>query len=340
MPAPREASDACFDRELLRGIVERVATTGADPAAVLRAAGLGPLEELAPRVPLAAGYDAWRRLELLSGDRLIGVRLAAGLTEGAVDLADYLVGACESLGDAVTLLARFHRLVHDEGYFTASVDGDTARLRVLHPPLPTPPASMVEWALGTWTSVIGLLMPHIAFEEVHCTHCAPPGISPSDYEAILGVPVRFEQEELAVLLPASSLAAPNPRADPRLRALLIAQAELRSSQLPERTHSVTERVRLAIAEALPEGGLDAESLAQRLHMRGRTLRRRLSDEGTTVSAELESVRMLKAKQHLTESARSLDEISYLLGFAQPASFHRAFKRWTGVTPTQFREGGR
>ena len=329
-------TDACLDRELLRDIVDAANAAGHDTDAALRAAGVGPFDELDARVPLHIGYRLWRTLEDLLEDRLIGVRLATSLTEGAVDLADYLVGACESLRDALTMLERYHRLIHDEAFFVAQVNGDTARLVVTYPPVPQPPASMVEWALAIWTTIAERLMPQAVFDEMWVTHRVPPGLTVADYESLLGMRVRFEMEQLAVLLPAAALDAPNPGADPRLRDLLVSQAELRLAQLPPRALTLTERVRQALLAALPEGDLDADAIAKQLHMSGRTLRRRLSDESTSLKAVLEGLRQAEAERYLRETTRSLDEISYLLGFSQPGSFHRAFKRWTGRTPAAYR----
>src|SRR5262249_48890495 len=80
-----------------------------------------------------------------------------------------------------------------------------------------------------------------------------------------------------------------------------------------------------------------ETIARRLATSPRTLQRRLSSEGLSYQKLLDDWRKDSARRHLSSSALSIGEIAYLLGFAEPAPFHRAFKRWFGVTPHAFRQ---
>jgi AraC-like DNA-binding protein len=98
------------------------------------------------------------------------------------------------------------------------------------------------------------------------------------------------------------------------------------------------RVRAAIEAQLPDGEPSAESVAQSLHLSLRSLQRHLADEGFRYDLLLNQCRQNLATQHLRDARSSLSEIAYLLGFADTSSFSRAFKRWTGQTPSQYREG--
>jgi len=71
-------------------------------------------------------------------------------------------------------------------------------------------------------------------------------------------------------------------------------------------------------------------------MSERTLRRRLKDEGVQLRELIEQTRREEARRYLERSALSVSEIAYRLGFAQPPAFHRAFRRWLGVSPLQYR----
>jgi AraC-like DNA-binding protein len=98
------------------------------------------------------------------------------------------------------------------------------------------------------------------------------------------------------------------------------------------------KVRAAIEAQLPDGEPSAERIAQALHLSLRSLQRHLADEGCRFDALLNECRENLALLHLRDPQCSLAEISHLLGFADTSSFNRAFKRWTGMTPGQFRDG--
>jgi AraC-like DNA-binding protein len=322
----------CFHVALLRAPLHALVADGVVPPSS------GLLAELArgdgpERVPLAVGYDAWRELEEVAG-RGVGIRAALTTDQGAIDLADYLVGACRNLEDAIDILRDHHRLFHDLAYFRVERRADTTSLVVGHEGAVSPPPSMVEWALLTWVIVLRGLMPGVSFLEAHCQHRAP-----KDHEALFAnVPLRFrfEQPENELLIPDAHVSAPNPRADDRLRGLLLAQASRMVAELPPLEVSVVDRVRHELLRRLTTGAPEADDIARALRMSPRTLRRRLEAEGVAFSDLLDAVRRDEALRLVRESSLSFDEISFRLGFSQTTSFHRAFRRWTGSTASALR----
>jgi len=322
----------CFHVALLRAPLGALVASGVTlPATGLLAEvarGEGP-----ERVPLAVGYDAWRTLEESVG-RDVGVRAALATDQGAIDLADYLVGACRNLEDAIDILREHHRLFHDLAYFRVQRRGETTCLVVGHEGAVTPPSSMIEWALLTWVFVLRGLMPSVSFLEAHCQHRAP-----KNHEALFAsVPLRFrfEQPENQLLVPDAHVSALNPRADDRLRALLLAQASRMVAELPPLEVSVVDRVRHELLRRLTTGAPEADDVARALRLSPRTLRRRLEAEGVAFSDVLDAVRRDEALRLVRESNLSFDEISFRLGFSQTTSFHRAFRRWTGTTASETR----
>lgn len=81
-------------------------------------------------------------------------------------------------------------------------------------------------------------------------------------------------------------------------------------------------------------------VAQRLHLSERSLQRRLDAEGTRFADLVDEVRRELALRYIADERLALGEVAYLLGFAEPSPFHRAFKRWTGTTPTAARRARR
>ena len=96
------------------------------------------------------------------------------------------------------------------------------------------------------------------------------------------------------------------------------------------------RVRSALVELLPAGNASVESVAQKLFVSRRTLQRKLADEHTTFQQQLNSTRLLLAKNYIKNENRRSEEIAFLLGYEDVASFLRAFNAWTGMTVTEYR----
>jgi AraC-like DNA-binding protein len=95
-------------------------------------------------------------------------------------------------------------------------------------------------------------------------------------------------------------------------------------------------VQRTLAARVAGGDTRIVTVARHLAMSARSLQRRLSAEGVTYEALVEETRKEAARRYVAGSTLSLAEIAYLVGYSEPASFHRAFKRWYGVTPEGFR----
>jgi AraC-like DNA-binding protein len=120
-----------------------------------------------------------------------------------------------------------------------------------------------------------------------------------------------------------------------LRHVLEAQANDILARLPARAGLALE-VQRALAARVAGGDMGIDSLARQLAMSGRTLQRRLAAEGVSYQALLEDARKEAAERYISESILAIGEVAYLVGYSEPAAFHRAFKRWFGVTPEGFR----
>jgi AraC-like DNA-binding protein len=99
---------------------------------------------------------------------------------------------------------------------------------------------------------------------------------------------------------------------------------------------IVSRTKSAISDWLPSGDFSSEAVARALHMSPRSLQRKLAAQGTTFRKLLQAVREELAQSYLADGSLTLLEISYLLGFSEQSAFSRAFKRWTGSTPQDFR----
>ena len=116
-----------------------------------------------------------------------------------------------------------------------------------------------------------------------------------------------------------------------------AQLLMASRPMPD---DLIGQVRQQIVRGLDSGKITREDVAKRLHMSVRTLQRRLDDNGIVFSDLVDEIRKEMAKSYLQAGELTLTEIGFLLGFAEQSSFTRAFKRWTGQTPLEFRRAAR
>jgi AraC-like DNA-binding protein len=114
-----------------------------------------------------------------------------------------------------------------------------------------------------------------------------------------------------------------------------ANAEEHAARLPE-TNDVVSDLRRILITRLAQGHSDIESVARSTATSVRSLQRRLAAAGTTYQVLLDSTRREAAGRYLADRALSVSEVGYLLGYSEPAAFHRAFKRWYGSTPQEFR----
>jgi AraC-like DNA-binding protein len=157
---------------------------------------------------------------------------------------------------------------------------------------------------------------------------------PDDIPAVeraFGCPVHAEASWNGLSMPRSTWELPLRRGDPRLQRVLEAQAPS-----PADAGSVVFDVRRVVTARLREGVPDIHEIARHLGVSVRTLQRRLADAGQSFNTVVETTRPDAAKTWLSGSELAIGEIGYLLGYSDVAAFHRAFKRWTGVTPHSFR----
>ncbi|HSN55213.1 MAG TPA: AraC family transcriptional regulator [Candidatus Sulfomarinibacteraceae bacterium] len=172
---------------------------------------------------------------------------------------------------------------------------------------------------------------------VSLKHAAPRSISA--HERYFGCPVRFGSDRDALSISGEALARSNHLADDGISRFLLSHldAELRSIGAETPIESLVEReVCRSLSEGIPRMG----DVARRLAMSERTLHRRLSERGASFKSLLDATRRHVAENLLRDSRYTATEVAFLAGFSEQSAFNRAFKRWTGRTPTAYRKEAR
>lgn len=165
------------------------------------------------------------------------------------------------------------------------------------------------------------------------------GYGPDDEAAFaraLGCEVKTRAGWDGLVVPLETWRRPLRRRDPLLRHFLETQADQILARLPART-GIADDVQRALARSLDARSTRIGTFARQLAMSGQTLQRRLAAEGVSYQQLLEDARREAAARHLADSGLAICEIAYLLGYSEPAPFHRAFKRWYGTTPEMWRQ---
>jgi AraC-like DNA-binding protein len=157
-----------------------------------------------------------------------------------------------------------------------------------------------------------------------------------EFERVLGCPVEPLASSNAITVPRDMWRLTLRRRDPVLRQMLEEQANDILARLPARCGLAFE-VQRVLAARIAGGDTQIGAIARQLGVSVRTLQRRLAAEGVSYQELLDDARKEAAERYMTGSGFAICEIAYLLGFSEPAPFHRAFKRWYGMTPEGFRQ---
>jgi AraC-like DNA-binding protein len=283
-------------------------------------------------VPARELFDLWESAVERSGDTCLGLRVAGAVSRRDFGLLGDVVLSRRSLAEALVENARLLPLVTDSIGFALVTRADRAQyvLEVRDPTLLHPQSA--EQVLATvWFWMRGWALregidPDAVMRFGH--RRADPA---SDHERLLGCRVSFdaglnavEIASTALFRPVRSVDAGEP--DP------VAEAERCLGR--RRRSTFLALVRQVVGEELEAGATEAR-VARRLGLHPRTLSRRLAARGTTFRAVVEAERLARARQLLVTDW-SVEHIGRRLGYADGTAFSRAFKRWTGTSPTTFR----
>nr|WP_319513279.1 AraC family transcriptional regulator [uncultured Cohaesibacter sp.] len=169
---------------------------------------------------------------------------------------------------------------------------------------------------------------------VYFKHPAPKTIT--YHEAYFRCPVHFGAEMDALLMSSESLAVPNILGDEGITRFLVSHLDEELSKIDD-TPPLGARTKSEIARALSDGLPKMADIARRLGLSARSFHRRLAEQGVSFQALTEETRRDIAIGMLQEEHYALSEIAFLTGYSEQSAFNRAFKRWTGHTPTSYRK---
>ncbi len=171
------------------------------------------------------------------------------------------------------------------------------------------------------------------FYEVNFQHSKPDYAH--KFEEIFPCKVNFNQAQCEVVFDSKMLTMKPKRRNPHMRVATLNYANQILSRLFKR--SISSKVKRIIEKNLSDGSFDAEKTAKQLNMSRQTLYRKLKNDDSSYSDLVDEVKQNKAFFLLKQTQLPLTVIAYDLGFSELSAFTRAFKRWTGQTPAEYRK---
>ncbi|MCP3104964.1 AraC family transcriptional regulator [Myxococcus sp. K15C18031901] len=296
--------------------------------------GLADLDDPELRVPYALLDDLLERMAAGAGDANLGLHIARVEVVDLDDPATFVVLTSATLRDSLERGCRYQRVWGDGERFRVE---DTERgVRMRFTPVGAwRPAHrhLVEAAMSQLaTGVSAFTGADVKPLRVRFVHAAPSDVR--EHEALFRCPLEFGAPFNDIEFSHEDARRPFVHADGLLHAMFERQASRALERLPD-VSTLTGRVREQVRRTLAGGDCSFGGIAQSLRMSPRTLQRRLADEGQRYAAIVDALRRELSETYLRRRM-AIAEVSFLLGYAEPAAFHRAFKRWWGMSPEQFR----
>jgi len=170
---------------------------------------------------------------------------------------------------------------------------------------------------------------------VHFDHAAS-SIPFERYQNVFGDRIVFDSDWCGVAFDKALLRLPFTQADPGLNAMMDRQAAVLLEMFDSKLNLVNS-TREQVASRLPNGDPILDDVAEALSLTARVLQNRLKESGTTFKEVVDDVRKQLALSYLSEEDVPLIDVAFLLGFSEQSSFSRAFKRWMGKSPMEYRK---
>jgi len=316
-------------------IARALQANGYDPRPLLRSAGIDPaqLQDANLRIPLARMSALWRAVERTTGDASFGLEVAAHSLPTDFHGLLFALQSSATVGEALERVVRFSSVVSTSGQVSLERTPQASRL-VYRRIAGVQVEQMATEAL--LASGLRHATPIWGLGVVRRVHLMRP--SPADaprWERLFGFPLSFGAEHNAVDYDPRLLEVPLRGGNSELARTLDGSLSDYLERLAR--HDLPEQVRQSIIRQMPRGEVQQTLVAEELGMSVRNLHRHLQRHATSFTELLEDTRRQLAFDYLRQSRCSVSEVCYRLGFNEPSSFNRAFRRWTGQTPGQWRQ---
>lgn len=334
-----------FAKSLLNLVVER----GYDYSGMLTVAGI----EFDPMHTVSSAYTdevtamqysrLYQQVLSLLQDETFGLDFGQGVTPGAFRMMCYCILGCENLGKAIKRTCEFYRTFFESeahvsiseadgqaivGYKGRQQLGDVRQVTTTD-----------AYSLSVWHRFFCWLTGRsIALQEVRFRGLAPDADKIEKYRQLFNCEIRFDCARDEMVFSSAFLNSPLVHTEQSLKDFLrTAPYQLMVINTDSADSSLVSRVRALIGHDFSQGFPSFEKITESLNMSAPTLRRRLKKEGATFQQLKDECRRDASMAYLSNPDLSINAVAALMGFTDPSAFHRSFKKWTAMTPGEYRQ---
>lgn len=319
--------------QIITGVLDMY---GLDSSAMLERHGINPslLSNPDARIPSSAWDAVTREAAEHIPDPAFGLLAARCWHPSNLGALGYAWLTSSTLRTALGRLVRYWRLLGEAS--SARLEESSAGLTLVverQAPDPATNEIVVDFAMSLITDMCRMnagstLRP----ASIHLHRARPK--DRGAYRRFYGCAVRFEADEDAITLSNKDVGRTLPTSNRQIAATMDRILVERLAELDK--SDIVARCQANLLEQLSSGDVSEDAMADQLHMSRRTLQRKLADSDLTYKQLVDDTRRDLAMRHLDDPRHSITDVTFLLGFSQQSAFTRAFKRWTGMSPSEYR----
>ncbi|WP_456696284.1 AraC family transcriptional regulator [Aeromicrobium sp. P5_D10] len=326
---PADVANAALDAARRRGI---------DVDELLRAAGISAsvLGSALSRVTSDQASAVLRRMWDLTDDELFGLGREP-MPRGSFRMVAFTLVNAVDLGSVLARMAEFGEFLPGHPGVRVRLDGDTCRVAVEVEPIDDDPEFLVDFLLTTVHRFLGWMVG----QRIPLVHVEVPyrlSGSARSHDVVFGAPVLTSSHGAALTFSSALLSAPVIRSEAEMIDYMD-RAPDDIVRVRDYGSTTGDRVRRILEHGLRGDWPSPDEIAARLTTSPQNLRRQLRDEGTSITDIKQDVLRDAAITSLVTGDETVADLSSRLGFSEPSAFHRAFRRWTGSTPRDYRRPG-
>jgi AraC-like DNA-binding protein len=317
----------------VKAIGRALEAAGCDSAALLAEAGcdVSSLDSPTARCPLTQTARLWRLAVAATGDEAFGIKVASHIKQTTFHALSYSLSASSTLKEAFERVRRYCHVASD------AIEYEFTRIGAEYHFIIKPAADVADESVDALVAAyLRMCRSFIGHDysplRVEFRRARPAKIEA--FQALLRAPLHFGAAQTRLVFDRDAIERPLDGGNPELARHNDAIALTYLSQLER--DNIQWRVREVLTRRLAHGEPSQEQIADSLNMSARTLQRKLADSGLLYKDILDETRRALALAYLSAPRHTVSDITYLLGFSAGSSFTRAFRRWTGQSPSDWR----